>query len=421
MSPHRLLLRSNSARVLSQSSDACQAVLCNTRTNPRCTNPRNTESTYVVKTIQRTRQNQALRTFSRCGLLGFGGPLVVLAMIHERLVRKHQLVSEQRYLQALAVCNLLPGPTAFQVIAFLAADLAGPIFSLLSVVVYAAPSIALLWWLATLYQEYAALPLVHEVLGWMAPAALAVVTVGGLALSQKATTTRLGKVALVASLIAVGVLKWPATLVLLCIAVAAAAIPASLLTFNIPGMALLFATAEPITHRAMVKLFLTTGVLAFGGGPVIIPLLRDQLVHQLGWLSDAQFIDALALGQANPGPVMSTVTFIGYLVGSHTGALIATMCAFGPAFIFVNIARTLFDRMPMSARLERAVSGGFSAGIGAMLAAVAFVALSVLQTPAAIAWTILCMAALLSKRVSNAQVLIGSALLPFIIHIIGGV
>ena len=126
------------------------------------------------------------------------------------------------------------------------------------------------------------------------------------------------------------------------------------------------ASAASFSLGLMFLLFLKTGAVLFGSGYVLLAFLRADFVERLGWLTEQQLLDAIAVGQLTPGPVSTTATFIGYLLGGPLGALVATVGIFLPAFVFVALTRPLVDRVRRSARMA-ALLDGINAGSLAMM------------------------------------------------------
>jgi chromate transporter len=169
------------------------------------------------------------------------------------------------------------------------------------------------------------------------------------------------------------------------------------------------AGAAPFSLGVMFALFLKTGAVLFGSGYVLLAFLRADFVERLGWLTEQQLLDAIAIGQMTPGPVFTAATFIGYLLGGPIGAAAATVAIFLPAFVFVALTRPLVDRMRQSARTA-ALLDGINAGSLAMMAYVlVYLARSAITDLLTLAIAVVSLAAIALFRVNNIWLMAGGA------------
>jgi chromate transporter len=134
----------------------------------------------------------------------------------------------------------------------------------------------------------------------------------------------------------------------------------------LPALGLAAATAQPFSLPMLFLVFLKVGAVLFGSGYVLLAFLRAELVVRLGWLSDTQLLDAVAIGQVTPGPVFTTATFVGFLLGSHAGAAAATAGIFLPAFVFVALSGPLVPRLRRSAAAGAFLDGVIVASLALM-------------------------------------------------------
>jgi chromate transporter len=155
------------------------------------------------------------------------------------------------------------------------------------------------------------------------------------------------------------------------------------------------AMATAATPPAILAEFLKIGAVLFGSGYVLVALLRSELVVGLGWISDRQLIDAVAVGQATPGPLFSTATFIGYLVAGPAGAVVATVGIFLPAFVAVAASIPLLDRLRSSRRARDFLDGVNAAALGLLAVVAAQLAIGVLVDPLALLLAIVALVAIL--------------------------
>ena len=182
------------------------------------------------------------------------------------------------------------------------------------------------------------------------------------------------------------------------------------------GMAaapLLSVAAAPVAFSlgGLFLVFLKIGSVLFGSGYVLLAFLRADFVVRLGWLSERQLLDAVAVGQATPGPVFTTATFVGYLLGGATGAVVATVGIFLPAFVFVAASGPLLPRVRRSPGARAALDGVNVASLALMAAVTIQLARSALAGPAGLALAVASAVALMRFRVGAAWLVLAGALL----------
>ena len=182
------------------------------------------------------------------------------------------------------------------------------------------------------------------------------------------------------------------------------------------GSVWLFAaeSADRVPPVDLFSYFLRIGSLLFGSGYVLLPVLQDDLVARLGWLSDRQLLDAIAAGQATPGPLFTTATFIGYLLGGPFGALVATVGIFMPAFVFVALTRPLVDRVRRSARMAALLDGINAGSLAMMVFVLAQLARSAVVDGLTLAIAIVALLAIARFRVNSVWLMAGGAAVAWI-------
>ncbi|HLY31707.1 MAG TPA: chromate transporter, partial [Ktedonobacterales bacterium] len=179
------------------------------------------------------------------------------------------------------------------------------------------------------------------------------------------------------------------------------------------------ATAVPFSYWTLFLTFLKLGAVLYGSGYVLLAFLQGDFVHRLGWLTDRQLLDAVAIGQFTPGPVFTTATFIGYLVGGWQGALLATLAIFLPSFVFVGAIH------PVATRLRRwpwtsTLLDGLNVAALALMAAVAVqLGLNALVDLITIALAIIALIVLLRFKINSAWLILGGALIGLAAHLVG--
>lgn len=326
--------------------------------------------------------SDVVKIFLRLGCLGFGGPIAFLAMLEEEFVRRRKWVTPERFAEIVAVCKLLPGPIATQAGITLAVERAGRWAGFVAGLLTFLPAFALVMGLSHLYMEYGTVPQASTALRGMQAAALAAIlqSVGTLArphLRRAGAWFAAGASCMLTAFFP----RWEPLVILgfglLGVLRSRAARPTGSTVFEgatAATGALAAAVAAPVaiaTAATPLALFWTcfkAGALVFGSGLAIVPLLEGEIVRGAGWLTQAQFLDGVAIGQVTPGPMVITATFIGYVAGGPSGAVAATFGMFLPAFInTLVIIPALWRRLRGSTVLARFSGLAVPAVVGAIL------------------------------------------------------
>jgi chromate transporter len=316
--------------------------------------------------------------FARLGVTAFGGPVAHLAMMEDEVVRRRQWLSREEFLDLVGATNLIPGPNSTEVAIHVGHRRAGWPGLLVAGLSFILPATVIVWGVAAIYVAYGTLPEVAGLLYGVKPVVIAVVAQALWGMGRSALKNR--------GLIAAGVVAVAlcaaganeiATLFGIGLAVAAArrllpgARPAGvLLVTPLSSLGLAAAAAQPFQLSTLFLVFVKIGSVLFGSGYVLLAFLRSELVLHLGWLTETQVLDAVAVGQFTPGPLSTTATFIGFVLGGHAGAALATAGMFLPAFFFVAVSGPLVPRLRRSP-----AAGAFLDGVNvASLALMAVVA-----------------------------------------------
>lgn len=317
--------------------------------------------------------------FLRLGLTAFGGPAAHIAMMEEEFVRRRAWLTRGEFLDMLGATNLIPGPSSTEMAIHIGHQRAGWKGLVAGGMCFLLPAFLITMAVAWAYVRFGSLPQVQGVMYGVKPVIIAVVLHALWGLGRAAIRNRfLAAVALAATcaallgantlvvLIGAGVLamarRWIAEEGLVVTAIPSAAgslavsgvAPAALVQFSLLGLFLFF---------------FKVGAILFGSGYVLLAFLQADLVDRLHWMTQAQLFDAVAIGQLTPGPVSSTATFIGYLLGGTKGAIIATVGIFLPSFFFVAASRPLIPRIRRS-KIAGAFLDGVNVGAVALMAAV---------------------------------------------------
>jgi chromate transporter len=357
--------------------------------------------------------------FFKLGCIAFGGPAAHVAMMREEIVRRRKWVAEEQFLDLFGLSSLIPGPSSTELAIFLAYLRAGVPGLVVGGALFILPAMLLVLALAWLYVRYGSLPATAWLLYGIKPVAIAIVVYA---------VTRLGRTAITKyALLAVALLSilgFYAGLNPLAVLIAGGALyltfwqlrssdppnehPATTTTPVV--LATTSVAASKVAALPILLAFLKIGAFAFGGGYILLAFLQGDLVHSYHWLSNRQVIDAVAVGQVTPGPVFTTATFLGYLLGGIPGAILATLGIFLPSFVYVAVLFPFAHRLRSAPRLATFMDGVNCAAVGLMAAATLTLAHDALIDPFTV--TIFAAALLLTARFhANAAVLVLSGAL----------
>jgi chromate transporter len=305
------------------------------------------------------------RVFLTLGTIGFGGPAAHIALMREEVVRRRGWLSDQQFLDLLGATNLIPGPNSTEMAMHVGSLRAGFRGLVVAGACFIAPAALIVGALAALYVRYGTTPEAGWVLYGIKPVIIAIILHAMWGLGRTALRSPLPAViAAAAFTLYLGGINE--------LAVLGAAAVASLILFRrialagVAFLALPAAAAAPFHLARMFLLFLKTGAVLYGSGYVLLAFLRGDFVHRLGWLTDRQLLDAVAIGQVTPGPVLTTATFVGYLLAGLPGAALATFGIFLPGFIFVALSHPVIPRLRRSPAAGALLDGVNAASLGLM-------------------------------------------------------
>ena len=317
--------------------------------------------------------------FLKLGAISFGGPAAHIALMEDEVVRKRQWMTRQQYLDLLGLTNLIPGPNSTEIavgVGFLRAGLAGLLVAGASFILPAALITSAVAWA---YVRFGSLPLTASLLAGVKPAVIAVIGIATWRLGKVAARNiwlaAMGTLALAAFLGKVSPLLILASGGLLGIVehgasklresgfAGGAHLSAGLFqtlggrsflpTIILSNLSAVATTLAPEAKRVPVArlgwFFLKVGATLYGGGYVLFAFVEQGLVRDHHWLTQQQVLDAIAIGQFTPGPVLSTATFIGYLIGGGWGAVMATVAIFLPSFLYVAVLGPVLPKVRRSA------------------------------------------------------------------------
>ena len=318
---------------------------------------------------------EVARVFLTLGVIGFGGPAAHIALMREELVRRRRWVTDQEFVDLLGATNLIPGPNSTEMAMHLGHVRAGKPGLVVGGACFILPAMAIVMALAAVYVAVGTRPEVAALLYGVKPVIIAVVVQALGALMRTAVTSlALGLGGAVLFALALAGVNEIALLFVGGIALAlvvarpkSRAAAAGLAIVLGPATAL--AAPAGFSVAAMGAILLKIGSVLYGSGYVLLAFLRADFVDRLGWLSDQQLLDAIAIGQVTPGPVLTTATFIGYVLGGPWAAVVATIAIFLPGFVFVALSGPVIPRLRQW-RWTAALLDGVNVASLALMAAV---------------------------------------------------
>ena len=317
--------------------------------------------------------------FLKLGTIAFGGPAAHLAMMEEEFVRRRRWITQAEFLDRMAAANLIPGPSSTETTIFIGQLKRGWRGLIVAGSCFLLPAALMVSLIAWAYVRYGALPQVAEMLYAIKPVVVAIVLQALWKLSKTGVRTKflatIAVLAVVLNLFGLG----PIVVLLIAGAISAAAPwlrmksrPVVVSVVALPkffAAALVTAATAAVLPFSLWRLFLSflkIGSVIFGSGYVLLAFLQSEFVERLHWLTEKQLIDAVAVGQFTPGPVFTTATFIGYIMGGWLGAIVATAGIFVPGFILVAASGPLLPRIRRSPTIASALDGVVAGSLALM-------------------------------------------------------
>lgn len=316
----------------------------------------------------------------KLGFTAFGGPAAHIAMLHDEVVKRRKWIDEQRFLDLLGATNLIPGPNSTEMVIHVGHIRAGYAGLVVAGVGFILPAATIVLMLAWLYVNYGTTPTAEWLLYGIKPVIIAIVLHALWSLGQKAIKGSL--LGIVGGVVfALYLAGFDELLLLFAAGILVAIIQYSRqrsaqsnnqATLFLPWLTVAtsvsLAQIVPVSLSSLFLIFLKIGAVLYGSGYVLLAFLHNDLVVNLGWLTDQQLLDAVAIGQFTPGPVFTTATFIGFVVAGWPGAILATIGIFLPSFLFVAVLNPLIPRLRNSALAASLLDGVNVASLGLMAA-----------------------------------------------------
>jgi chromate transporter len=332
---------------------------------------------------------EIVREWGRIGCIGFGGPPAHIALFRQLCVNDRRWLTDAQFERAIAATNLLPGPASTQLAIYCAWRLRGNLGALVGGFCFIVPGLLLILALSVLFLASSPPSWVRGA-GLGAGAAVAAVAVSagrGVAMPiwHRSDRSRRPRVLAYAVAGAAGAALAGAWLVLVLLGCGAIEMlfrlrPRQGMVSMHGWPLLMIAAGDPGGIGDLVWTALKVGALSFGGGFVIIPLMQADAVNTYHWMSHSQFLNAVALGQVTPGPVVQTVAAVGYSAAGIGGGLLAAAVAFAPSFSFILLGAARFERLLLDHRVEAFPAGAAPAAAGAIIGSAIPLTLAITET-----------------------------------------
>lgn len=364
--------------------------------------------------------------FLRLGFTAFGGPAAHIAMFRDEVVTRRQWITDEHFLDMLGATNLIPGPNSTEMAIHVGYVRAGWRGLIAAGLCFILPAALIVLVLAVLYVEYGTTPTAEWLLYGIKPVIIAVVAQAMWGLSKTAVKSRLlgiiGAAVFVLYLWGVNelLLLFGGGLLFMLVNNAVrlrhlrGQASAFVLTLSgLPGALFAPAAASAATSVSLSALFLTflkIGAVLYGSGYVLLAFLRNDFVERLGWLTNQQLLDAVAVGQFTPGPVFTTATFIGYVMGGFPGALLPTIGIFLPSFVFVLATNPFIPRLRRSVWLSGLLDGVNVASLGLMAAVTLELGTSAIRDGVTAVLAVTAAVLLLRFKVNSTWLILGGGL-----------
>jgi chromate transporter len=320
------------------------------------------------------------KLFLTLGFTAFGGPAAHIGLLRREVVERRAWIDDNLFAKFLGLVNLIPGPNSTEMVLLVGKARAGTRGLFLAGICFIAPAALITLAFAVLYVRYGTTTGAEWLLYGVKPVIIVIIASALFGLSKSLLAEPIGVVVAIGSLAGyvAGIGEIPLLIAGGIVFLAWRAFELhktrtrgstrSILPLELSALGIVLAATDAVPYSA-VRLFWTffkIGAVLYGSGYVLIAFLRSEFVVDLGWITEQQLLDAVAFGQITPGPLFSTSTFIGYLVGGYSGALFATVAIFLPGFVFVLASSFVLKLVARFTWLELALAGVSAAAIGLM-------------------------------------------------------
>jgi chromate transporter len=371
--------------------------------------------------------------FFYLGYAGFGGPVALVGYMHRDLVEERKWISEEEYKDGLALAQLAPGPLAAQLGIYLGYVHYKVIGATLCGLAFVLPSFVMVVVIGMAYRLFGGLPWMQAIFYSVGASVVGIIAISTYKLTEKSISKINGRAI---------VKKWMLwVFFILTAALTIATEREEVLLFIAAGLAYMFIKAPPTWAKkekvinsiflfqigfwqfedsTLVKIawfFTKAGAFVFGSGLAIVPFLHTGVVKDYGWLTQQEFLDAVAVAMITPGPVVITVGFIGYLVAGFPGAIVAALATFLPCYLFTIIPAPYFKRYGKHPSIKAFVDGITAAVIGALAGAVVVITIRTIKDiPTALIAFMTIIVLLKTKKITEPQIILIAAVIGLVIN-----
>ncbi len=372
---------------------------------------------------------ELVQLFGKLGVIAFGGPAAHIAMTHDEVVTRRRWMDDQRFVDLIGLTNLIPGPNSTEMTMHVGHHRAGWRGLIVAGSAFILPAALIVWALAWAYVRYGDTPSGEALLYGIKPVVIAIIVQALVKLGR----TALGGILQGAVALGVGILYLLGVNEIALLAVGAALVfavraadrrwdggSAGGIVFLLPPVAVAAQDATtPIGLWRLFLAFLKVGAVLYGSGYVLLAFLRNDLVEQMGVLTNTQLLDAIAIGQFTPGPVFTTATFIGYVLGGLPGAVVATIGIFLPAFVFVGALTKVLPRVREQEWTADLLDGVNAAALGLMAGVLIQLGGDAIVDPVTAILVVAAGVALWQFRLNSAWLVLGGAMVGLMASAVG--
>jgi len=375
-----------------------------------------------------------IKYFLKLGSTGFGGPVALVGYMHKDLVEEKKWISEEEYKQGLALAQLAPGPLAAQLGIYLGFVHHRIVGATLAGLAFVLPSFIMVVLLGMAYKLFGGLPWMQAIFYGVGAAVIGIIIMS----SYKLTIKSIGKL---------NIRSFKTNWLLWLFYIVAAVITfitqqENILLFIAAGLVYMFVKAPPnisrnklantfillqigfwdfqySTLQKIAVFFTKAGTFVFGSGLAIVPFLHSGVVIENHWLTEQQFIDAVAIAMITPGPVVITVGFIGYLVAGFPGACVAALATFLPCYLFTVIPAPYFHKIAKNKPVKAFVEGITAAVVGALVGAVIVIARrTIVDFPTALIALSVIFFLIYSKKIQEPYIILAAAIIGILLKLV---
>lgn len=370
--------------------------------------------------------------FLKLGTWGFGGPVALVGYMHRDLVEDKAWLTEEEYKEGLALAQLAPGPLAAQLGIYIGFVHYGLIGATLAGLTFVLPSFIMVVLLGMAYKLYGGLPWMQAVFYGVGAAVIGIIAIS----AYKLTIKSIGKLELsairskwmlwlfyVAAILITVVTEREEILLFIACGILYMLVKAPPQWLKkpaiVPGVIFLSTGFWNYNGKTLLQIgwfFLKAGTFVFGSGLAIVPFLHGGVVKEFGWLTEHQFVDAVAVAMITPGPVVITVGFVGYLAAGFPGACIAALATFLPCYLFTVMLAPSFKKIVKNAGIKAFVEGITAAVIGALAGSVIVIGMrSIVDIPTALIAVLAVIAMLYIKKINEPFIIAAAAVIGLLI------